>query len=242
MKLKETFKWIGILFAIFVFGFLFANFLLMPLLTQQGKEIEVPDICGKELKEAERVLKEKKLSLMIESSRYDPSIPEGYIISQSPTSPWRVKEGRKILVTVSKGPERVAVPWLTKLSLRQASNLLERAGLQIGKTETANSDSIPKDYVIASIPVTGTIIEKGKMIDLLISLGPELPASVMPDLIGKKLEETQALLISQGLIIGEIKYVKSSGVENGTILMQAPQPGFTIKKGDTVQLAVSVKE
>ncbi|MBI2251911.1 MAG: PASTA domain-containing protein, partial [Armatimonadetes bacterium] len=84
------------------------------------KEIEVPDILGKELKEAEKILKQNKLHLVISDSRFSDKIPENFIIEQSPYSGKKVRENRDIFVVVSSGYNLVKVPDLKGYSLREA--------------------------------------------------------------------------------------------------------------------------
>jgi len=76
-------------------------------------------------------------------------------------------------------------------------------------------------------------------VKLTLSSGPTEGKMLMPDLMGKKLAEVQGSLVAQGLVIGQIKYLPGQSAEPGTVIMQAPQPGFVIKAGDTVNMAVS---
>jgi len=239
---KKTF--ILLFFALFAFllGFVLFNFIIMPLLVGHGKEVLVPDLRGKSLQQVESILKEKGLEFSVAKEIYDPNIPVGYVISQDPSAQMTVKRGRKIILTVSKGEERVSVPSLCGLFFSQAQILLKRSGLAVGKTETVYSDSIPKDCVISHDPPPGSIVEQGAKVNLLLSLGPLVEKVFMPNLIGKKIEEARILLLNNGLVIGEVQYIKSENLEPGTILLQTPQVGVEMERGDTVRLAVSARE
>jgi len=61
-------------------------------------------------------------------------------------------------------------------------------------------------------------------------------------LVGEQLQAAEDSLKSLGLVIGEIEQVKGEDVEEGTILLQFPQPGAEVSEGDTVRLVVSLKE
>jgi beta-lactam-binding protein with PASTA domain len=59
--------------------------------------------------------------------------------------------------------------------------------------------------------------------------------------VGRKLAEVQGQLVDQGLIIGQVKYISGQALEPGTIMLQAPQAGVVVARGDTVNIAVSTQ-
>jgi beta-lactam-binding protein with PASTA domain len=61
----------------------------------------------------------------------------------------------------------------------------------------------------------------------------------MPDLIGKRLEQTSKQIRSEGFQLGKLNYRKQAGVGPGLIVQQQPQAGHRMLKGDPITLEVS---
>jgi len=103
--------------------------------TRHGEYLEVPDLYGKRLKEAEKILKEKHLQLVVtDTLDYDPDLPKFAVREQNPKARSAVKKGRKIYVKVNAGEYRnVTVPKLRGLTERQAKSMLQAMGLRVGK-------------------------------------------------------------------------------------------------------------
>ncbi len=234
--LWKTVAWV---LGAFLAGFLLANFVLMPLFVRHGAEVEVPDLKGMEYAKAAQLLAEKGLEIASGGWQYDQDQPDSTIISQDPEPRMMIKKGRSVKVVISRGAEMIAVPYLAGLTLVRAVNLLDRTGLSVASIDSLASDSIALGSVINSEPEPGVKLERGGGVKITVSKGPTEGRMAMPDLVGKKLAEYQGQLVAQGLVIGEIKYVPGQSLEPGTIVMQAPQPGFVVKRGDTVNLAVS---
>ena len=150
-----------------------------------------------------------------------------------------MRRGRPIKVMLVRGTELVDIPYLVGLSAGQAVNLLSRSGLAVARFDSLASDSVALGCVVASSPPSGGKLKKGSAVALTLSRGPTEGKMLMPELIGRKLAEVQQQLVAQGLVIGEIKYIPGQSAEPGTIMLQAPQPQFVVKRGDTVNIAVS---
>ena len=169
----------------------------------------------------------------------EPALPDSSVASQTPEAKKMMRRGRAIKVMLVRGAEMADIPYLVGLSAGQAVNLLSRSGLTVARFDSLASDSVALGCVINSAPSAGSKVKKGATVALTLSNGPTEGKMLMPELIGRALSETQQTLVAQGLVIGGIKYLASPSAEPGTIMLQAPQPGFVVKKGDTVNLAVS---
>ncbi|HBE73842.1 MAG TPA: hypothetical protein DDW31_07150 [candidate division Zixibacteria bacterium] len=224
---------------VFLAGFLLSNFVLMPLFVRHGAEVEVPDLKGMEYAKAAQLLAEKGLEISSGGWQYDQDQPDSTVISQEPEPRMMIKKGRSVKVVISRGAEMIAVPFLAGLTKVRAINLLDRTGLAVAAIDSLESDSVAYGCVITSEPDPGVRLERGGGVRIIVSKGPTEGRMLMPDLVGKKLAEHQGQLVAQGLVIGQIKYVPGQSLEPGTIVMQAPQPGFVVRRGDTVDLAVS---
>ncbi|MCU0606884.1 MAG: PASTA domain-containing protein [Candidatus Edwardsbacteria bacterium] len=224
---------------LFLAGFLLSNFVLMPLVARQGEELEVPDLKGLGPQQARDAAAAAGFELMAVGWKNEPALPESSVASQTPEARKMLRRGRHIRVVLVRGAELVDIPYLVGLTAGQAVNLLSRTGLTVSRFDSLASDSVALGCVVNSTPAAGAKAKKGAPVVLTLSSGPTEGKMLMPELVGRSLAETQQTLVAQGLVIGEIKYLSGQSAEPGTIMLQAPQPGFVVKRGDTIDLAVS---
>lgn len=225
----------------FLLGFSFFYFFILPYLTNREGKIEIPDVTGKSLMQAEQILKRNKISFSVLEKRYDANVPEGFILSQDPSAKEVIGRKGKVKLVVSLGNEKVTVPSIVGLTVTQARLLLERSSLTIGERKSDYSDSIPKNCILAQRPPAGSIVERGTSISWVESLGSRIPIILMPNLLGNRIEEAKEKLGHLGLVIGEVSEFKTDTVDAGLVVLQAPQPGFGLLEGDTIKLGVSKK-
>ncbi|GAA3557569.1 PASTA domain-containing protein [Snuella lapsa] len=144
--------------------------------TNHGKFETVPDLTGKSIEVAELELKTNKLVMQIQdSANYNPDYPKFSVIEQEPIAGTKVKENRKIYITLNpSGYRKVKVPNLLESTLRQAKPTLEALGLKVGKL--SYEDNIGKDIVLKmqhkgkEIHV-GDLLPKTSVIDLVLGNG-----------------------------------------------------------------------
>ena len=239
-KLPKTWRKVIWVLLLFLMGFLVANFIIMPLVVRQGSVVEVPDVRGMSYKQATENLQARELDIINAGWRYDSNLPDSSVISQDPEPKMMVKKRRKVRVIINRGEEKITIPYLAGLSSVRAINLMDRLGLIVSEIDSLSSDSIAIGCVLSSSPSAGTQLAKGSSLKLTLSKG-STGKMLMPDLVGRKLAEVQGQLVGQGLVIGQIKYISGQALEPGTIMLQAPQAGFVIKQGDTVNVAVSTQ-
>lgn len=199
-------------------------------------ETSVPNVVGKNQTEAETIL--NKGNLMVEVvQRYDDDIPSGQVISQSPLANSKVKEGRVITLTVSRGGEEITVPSLKGLMQRYAEETLERAGLKIGKLIPKEGDD-PAGVVLAQSPESGTKVLKGKEVDLIVSKGKQPKRVRVPNFAGGTLEMAKITLGNLKLYVGDVTIQKSRQAQD-TIISQTPKANTEVEEGTRVDFVIS---
>ncbi len=83
---------------------------IVDLLVSKGpRPITIRDWTGKEADRAEQSLERKGLEVDSDQQEYSDDVPEGYVISQSP-SDGTLFRGETVTLVVSQGPELVEVP------------------------------------------------------------------------------------------------------------------------------------
>ncbi len=101
------------------------------VVTSKGREpIEIPDVSGKTETDAGTVLDGAGLAHET-VSEFSDTVAKGTVISQEPTSGGTLYRGDSVTLTVSKGPEYVAVPNVFAKSEADAVAILEEAGFTV---------------------------------------------------------------------------------------------------------------
>jgi beta-lactam-binding protein with PASTA domain len=234
-----------VLRAVFIFSvalilLLAVSFFITRLLVR-GKEVAVPEVTGMSFLEAYDILTENGLRVRKEGYKYSADLPENYVVEQRPASNQKVKVDREIKVFLSRGTEDETVPRLIGQTISEAESILKSIGLEAGSIVRVHSDDFPQEgAIIAHTPPGNATIQRGSKVNLLVSLGPHSVGSVMPDLVGMKLQNAQETLESMGLKAGRVVRKDSPVVEEaGIVLEQMPQPGEPAERGITVDLVVS---
>lgn len=138
----------------------------------------VPSVVGMSESEATSAIQGAGFALGSVTKKND-SAPSGTVISQDPASGNR-KQGTKVNIVVSSGPEQVSVPSLAGRSLTDAKTALTNVGLS--STESyAKSDTVAQGCVISTDPGSGASVDVGTTITLVISDGPANPEGTGTD-------------------------------------------------------------
>ena len=177
--------------------------------THHGEEIEVPDVSGMFVDEAQIVLEANQLSFQVIDSTYDRSRPLGTVLQQVPIPGSHVKKHREIYLSINaKQIRKVKVPDLHDISYREAKVRLEATGLRV---DTTYKESEFKDLVLdvqykkKSIEPE-TWIKEGETITLVIGKGKEGLKdelnTVVPNLIGLPLNVARSTISGNRLQLG----------------------------------------
>ena len=106
------------------------------VVVSKGKAgMAVPDFSSVPMEEARKRLAELGLRVGSVTERHSESIAKGSVISTFPSANSIVKEGTIIDLVLSKGEEVVAVPNVLGKRLGQAKEILEKAGLKVGRID-----------------------------------------------------------------------------------------------------------
>ncbi|MEK6583138.1 MAG: PASTA domain-containing protein [Nitrospirota bacterium] len=215
---------------LYVFGFVLLGLLFAYLtfkLMSFSRTVDVPDLSGKNLVEANEILSKKGLNLKIEGEEYDPSVAGGYILRQDVPAGSGVKEQRRIKVILSKGPRVQIIPSVIGESADKAESILLQNGLKVAKVIRVHSGTDERDKVISQKP--GPDEKIAEKVTLIVSAGPYEVIYYCPDFQGKTPEEALQLAEKLGLklnITGSGEKVKS----------QKPKAGSQIKAGDIINI------
>lgn len=204
-----------------------------------GKEVQVPNLQGMELKEATDKLASLDLKIAVAGRNFSDEIEKDLIISQEPAADQTVKTGREIAVVLSKGPEMVSVPNIVGLSQGDAEIQLRNSGLVLGPVAQNYDDRYALGMVVSQSPAPGAEAAKGSKVNLLVSKGKTPPKVPMPSLVGLTLEKAKERLTENGLVLGQVNRQDSSTYKEDVVISQDTTAGVLIEQGNTVNLVVS---
>jgi beta-lactam-binding protein with PASTA domain len=228
---------------LYVLGFvlmgLLSGYLAFKILSF-SKTVEVPDLRGKTLFEANDLLNKRGLYLKVEGEEYDAVVVPGQIVRQDVPAGNKVKERRGIKVFLSKGPKVWSVPDLTGRTLEDAESVVSSGGLRVEKIIRIHSQAVEKDTIMAQRPGPDEALGDSpkrigdhppghRGITLLVSSGPYDAIYFCPDFYGKSKDD--ALSIAEKLRLNP----EFSG-SGERVRSQRPKPNSLIKAGETIHL------
>lgn len=160
--------------AVVVFSFVLLKWL--KYYTNHNAFVEVPNLVGQSLNEAQTALETYTLRLQIQdSSNYNPKYTAGAVIEQEPLAGSKVKTDRKIYVILNPSDyQKVKIPNVIRKTLRQAKPTLNALGFKVGRLIYV--DDLGKDEVVAlrhkgQIVNPGDALRKTSIIDLVVGNG-----------------------------------------------------------------------
>ncbi len=210
---------------------------VMPPYVHSIATIKVPNITGLSLKKADDIVKNSKLRVADVREVYNETVPKGYIISQLPFAGSEVREGRRLYITVSRGIEKITVPYVIGKLERVAWIDIMRLGFNIGNIEYVERDDKPDGVVLAQYPHYGVNLPYGATINLIVSQAPpEAEISLFEGDI--TLQEARNLASQNSLILIVINPELIETLDNPVIRPDYNRTSYKLRKGDTVWVEI----
>lgn len=214
--------------------------------THHGESITVPDVTGMTLDQVEQLLDSRNLRYKVMDSTYvSGKLPEA-IIDQNPPANAKVKENRRIYLTVNaKVPPKTRMPDLINVDLVNAKIQLKGSGLKLGNVEYVPfSKKIVRSALMNGREIAkDTEIQKGSVVDLIVGNGQSNYYIPVPKLTGLTLAEARSVLGMRQLLEGAI--VPNPDVrdrENAFVFRQEPAFGGQIARGEPIDLWLQNEE
>ncbi len=218
-------------------------YLYLPKATNQGDTLTVPNLEGVPLQQVDEYLTKRNLRYEVTAdSSFSSAHPPLTILKQDPRAGSKVKENRKVYISVNAAnPPKVNMPKLKDGSVKNAMMVLESLGLILGEIEyvpdLAQNAVLKQLYKGKEIP-DGASIPKGARIDLVVGDGLGNQVFSVPDVTGMDVEDAEVIIKGSGIKIGTMISVKEEGQPSGTVTRQLPPPGTNIRIGEVIDLWV----
>lgn len=179
----------------------------------------VPDLTGRTLESATEAL--DPLGVVIERLEENSgTVAEGFITRTEPAAGSRVFKNSVVKVFISLGPKQLAVPEAKGLSAEAAKKLLTDSGFVVGSVKNYFGTEAAGQVIGLSAP-TGTILNQGSVIDVLVSIG------AVPEVLGLSSEQARTLLAEVPIAIEEVEVFNNqipAGQAVGLVLEEDPLP------------------
>lgn len=205
----------------------------------EDKKVEVPNLIGKTLEEAEKACKKAGFKMKVvdevESKKYE----EGQIDSQRTQAGAKMPKGAIIQVVVSSG-KLVQIPKLEGKNYIDARDKLIELGFDKDniKMEKEPHNEIDEEDVTRTDPAAGEWLSKNGDITIYVSSG--IAMKEVPNLVGMKKADAEAKLAELGLVASVTE--EYSTTEAGKVIRQGTDSGEEVEVGSTVAFVVSKGE
>lgn len=215
--------------------------LAMPLYTRLGQEVVVPNLQGTPQDLAMRIADVHGYRFEVDTTLYDDHLPVGTVIEQIPPAGTVTKQGRVIRVVISGGEKLVPMPRLIGVSPQGAITTAASLGLVVPKDGMSYSYSnrYPKGVVLQQSIPQDSLLRKGTVISLVVSLGQEPTEFVVPKLLGQPLDRASQLLVEAGLTVGKINYRATRQYPEDTVVGQSIKSETSVPRGTAVDLLLA---
>lgn len=201
-------------------------------------EVEVPNVVGKTLSEAERILREAGLEPTLREGEFSSVIPAHIVIRQHPEPGRPVRAGRQIEIFPSRGADLHDVPDILGMTVLEAQILLNNAGFTLGQQTPEFHDTIEVGVIISQNPRPPLRTERGTAIDVVVSKGSPIVYVNVPMLVGQSQTVAEQLLTEEGLRVGQVTW-DYSDQPFGTVLRQGLSIFDRVPQGTSVSIVVS---
>lgn len=207
-------------FATFIIGYLLISFIsTSPILI-------APALVGQSLDKAAVILSQKNLNVRIIGHKDEADLPEGTIVSQSPSAGTAIKEHQALYLVIARKPAALQIPDLAHKTAQDAAKIIESQSLH------AKVVAVPADYqsaqCIAQYPSSGM-----GMVDqnVIVYTTENQKPVIMPNLKKKSVEEVLSFLQLNGCtadILHATPMQPGHQCTSCTILDQRPMPGTVL--------------
>ena len=232
---------------VIILGFVFVyTYLLKDMFTDPVK-IKVENFVGRYYEDVINDKDFKKIYDFKVTFKVDSEHEYGIIISQDPDagrSRAISENGGKIIVelvcatkTENDQKRLLKVPDIINRSREDAISIIQDAGFTYSVTQVA-SDSITKGYVISTDPVAGAAAEEDSEVKIVISKGPDIVMTQMPQLKGLSQEDAIKKIESSNLSVGTISKAESD-LEAGTVIEQNVAAGTQVEEHTKINITIS---
>ena len=203
------------------------------------KDVAIPNLVGKTVDEAKKILEENKLTYVEEESTYSTEYEAGQIISQTPpfVEGRKIKQKTEVKVVVSLGTEKTKVPKLKGLTKEEAEDAADGAKIKLEFIEET-SKTVEAGIIIKQEIDTDTEVNAGDTVKVYISIGTGIKQVVVTSVLYQDEATAKQNLEDLGLKV-TVEYGEDKTRGNGVVLKQSISSGEKVDEGTAITITVN---
>ncbi len=216
-----------------VLGVLAARFMFPS--AKSGEQLSMPSLLNMSIEEARE--KHKDIQIEEKGTGFSSTIPEGFIMEQDKAEGTKVRVGDTIMVTISRGAQRIELSDYTGEDYRKVERELKELGL-VPQISEEHADEVDAGDIIRTNPNAGYALRTGDTVVLYVSRGKSEVEVAAPALLGKTEAEARESLKQHDLSVGNISEEPSSQAK-GVVIKQSVDEGRMVSSGTAIDIVLS---
>lgn len=224
----------GLLFIIILLLMLIGSLLVFSM--TRPREVNVPDLAGLTLEEAEEELEELNLQVgeVIEQNSSD--VEAGRVIRSNPAPDAVLRESASVNLYVSLGEEMITLEDYENVSYEDARAELTDMGFTVEREDVFSNDISEGNVVSQSISAGEEVVPSESTITLEVSSGPE--GFTLRRLVGYSSVGVEDYANDLNLSV-TITNEPHDTIPEGQVARQSPEPGTTVYPGSRISVVFS---
>lgn len=226
------------------------SMIFLNVFTKHNQELTVPDLANLTVDEAQMVAAGAGMRVEVTDSAFVKRMKRGAVYRQNPVPGSKVKEGRRISLTINAvNPRQITMPDLIGYSTRQAKAELLSRGLVLGSLiyvqDMATNNVLKQLYNNQEIE-PGVMIESESVIDLVVGLNSRDNMTFVPYLAGLRNLSAVEAVHDHSLNLGKIRFDETvkdyEDSLNAVVYKQVPEAcdSIPVPMGDKVSLYLTL--
>jgi hypothetical protein len=214
-----------------IIGVIIFLMLFIRVYTHHNHSVAVPNFSDLPIADAQKYIKAKHLRYEIFDSIYIAEKEKGVIIDQHPKPGYLVKKNRTIYFTINaSSPDKILMPDLAGITLREARSKIVAAGLKVGNLSYRYdiSKNVVLDQQVKGIKIfKNDTVLKGTEIDIVLGKGLADERTMVPDLVGLTTEQAKNKASDEFFSLGAIirdESITEDNEKDAIIFRQRPIP------------------
>ncbi|MDD2377258.1 MAG: Stk1 family PASTA domain-containing Ser/Thr kinase [Bacilli bacterium] len=215
--------------------------IIFPKLTEVP-EVEIPDVAGLSVVDAEKKLKKLGLSVSTDiEEKYDNEIEEGMVITTKPKPGQSVKKNKEVTLILSLGSNTFLLEDYKGQNYFEVKGFLEAKGIYVitKKSTIEDKTAVKENEILEQKPAEGTRLAEGDTVTLYI---PDI-FTEYPDFRaeGYSVSAIEKFCNEYNISL-TINYRPTSQYPAGTIISQSRAAGSKVESGANLIIEVSAEE
>ena len=226
------------------------SMIFLNVFTKHNQELTVPDLANLTVEEAQMVASGAGMRVEVTDSAFVKRMKRGAVYRQNPVPGSKVKEGRRISLTINAvNPRQITMPDLIGYSTRQAKAELLSRGLVLGsliyEQDMATNNVLKQLHNNKEIE-PGVMIESESVIDLVVGLNSRDNMTFVPYLAGLRNLSAVEAVHDHSLNLGKLRFDETvkdyEDSLNAVVYKQVPEAcdSIPVPMGDKVSLYLTL--